>query len=80
MIFYTIIETANDVVIDWATTQAEARQLTKHYRDTQSSTIDWEEHEVPTDKATLLAFLKANCVGKLIAVVKKVTTETSTPS
>jgi hypothetical protein len=68
MIFYTITHGGN--VINWAGTQAEAKDLAKNYVAAQAGeTVTWEPYEVPIDKPTLLAFLKANCVGKPVATV-----------
>lgn len=72
MIFY-IIKAPNGEALDWAGTQAEARQLTKEASGMlqRGELAMWSEYEVPTDKPTLLAFLKENCVGKVIAAVTK---------
>jgi hypothetical protein len=67
MIFYTIKNGGR--VIDWAGTQADARTATKSHASAHAGdTITWDEHDVPTDKPTLLAWLKANALGEIRAV------------
>lgn len=65
MIFYTIHPSKDDdTVVDWAGTQADARAACKN-RDAAhpGSKSDWKEHDVPTDKPGLLAWLKKHAVS-----------------
>ena len=63
MIFYTIKH--NTQVVGWAGTQAEAKQLTKEATAAWglAGACTWQEEEVPTDKPSLLAWLKVNALG-----------------
>lgn len=63
MNLYTI--TIGRRTLAWAGTQADAKaskreQESKH----PGAAVTWQEREVPTDKAGLLAFLNAHCVDK----------------
>lgn len=73
MIFYKIH--ALGKTLDWAGTQADAKATTKlHQAGFSHDAVEWEEAEVPTDKPTLLAWLKENALGE-----KKVRRSAETP-
>lgn len=65
MIFYSIKLGAK--TLDWAGTQADAKQATKDQQqkaDVGAPVVTWQEEDVPTDKSSLLAWLKVNALGE----------------
>lgn len=77
MILYSIMRLEKR--IDWAGTQAEAKQTTKEHQAAWGETypcdkITWCETLVPVDKPGLLAWLKENALGE-----KKVKLSAETP-
>lgn len=79
MNLYTI--SINGRVVDWAGTQLEAKQRTKELsvdlilQKAKNGILpgeihSWEEHEVPTDKPGLLAWLKVNALGEKKAATR----------
>lgn len=64
MIFYTINRGSKpDLIVDWAGTQAEAKAACKALPVTGIDFAEWKEHDVPTDKPSLLAWLKKHAVS-----------------
>lgn len=62
MIFYSI--KVGQRTLDWAGTQVDAKAAMKERQLDHDLPVTWHEEEVPTDKPSLLAWLKVNALGE----------------
>jgi hypothetical protein len=58
---YTITH-VRGYVVDWAGTQAAAKAAVRTQGEATGFAHTWQEHEVPTDKPKLMAWLKQHAV------------------